>query len=322
MDRRKCLLALAAFPGILALAKEPLPEGPGEKGVGLTQPEAAQGWLSLIDLGSSFGWDDARRGDGALLAGQFGLPLNHCKIRLLSRQGAAVALGKEVLKLEANKPLEVETGKGLNLLRVQEGMLNSAAILPLGLEKMFNGKNLDGWKEITRKNPSPATWEVKEGALYARGGPAAMEWQGPDLGDFILRIRVESLARYANGGLFFRSIRGDFMNGYEAQIYSRCEDNDACKPSKWATGAIDDRQQARRLVSRDFEPFTMTVIAKGPRLGIWVNGYQTVDWIDTRSLDDNPRKGRREKPGAIQVQAHDPLTDLRFLDISARPFLA
>jgi hypothetical protein len=43
-----------------------------------------------------------------------------------------------------------------------------------------------------------------------------------------------------------------------------------------------------------------------------VNGYQVIDWIDTRDQDENPRKGLRLKPGTIQLQAHDRETDLEF----------
>jgi hypothetical protein len=59
----------------------------------------------------------------------------------------------------------------------------------------------------------------------------------------------------------------------------------------------------------------MTVLAIGPRIATWVNGYQMTDWTDSRALDENPRQGLRLKPGATQLQAHDPKTDLEFLSI-------
>ena len=88
------------------------------------------------------------------------------------------------------------------------------------------------------------------------------------------------------------------------------------QPAQYSTGAIDDRQLARRLVSRDLEPFTMTVIAIGPHIATWVNGYQTADWTDTRDKHENPREGLRLEAGTIQLQAHDPQTDLEFRRIS------
>lgn len=59
----------------------------------------------------------------------------------------------------------------------------------------------------------------------------------------------------------------------------------------------------------------MTVIATGTHLATWGNGCQMTDWIDTRVSHDNPRKGMRTKPGTIQLQAHDPLTDVLYSNI-------
>jgi len=111
------------------------------------------------------------------------------------------------------------------------------------------------------------------------------------------------------GGVFFRAIAGDFMNGYEVQIHNRCLDNDPAKPFRYCTGGIDDRLDARRQVARDFVPFKMTIIADGPRIATWVNGFQTVDFLDERAEHENPREGKRVNPGVIQLQAHDPATD-------------
>ncbi len=186
------------------------------------------------------------------------------------------------------------------------------------LTPKLNGKDLSGWKEIIRKGKSPASWKVQEGKLIAKGGPAVLELEDQLFADMIIRIKVASNARHSNGGLFFRSIPGEFTNGYEAQIYSSCDDNDPAKPTKWATGAIDDRVQARRLISRDFTPFSMTVIALGPKIAVWVNGYQTVSWVDTREISNNPRKGLRLEAGSIQIQAHDPLTNIAIHELSCR----
>ena len=59
----------------------------------------------------------------------------------------------------------------------------------------------------------------------------------------------------------------------------------------------------------------MTVIATGPHIATWVNGHQLTDWTDTRPPHDNPRQGLRTKPGTIQLQAHDPGSNLEFKNI-------
>ena len=42
------------------------------------------------------------------------------------------------------------------------------------------------------------------------------------------------------------------------------------------------RTRSVRQVARDFIPFKMTIIADGPRIATWVNGYQTIDFLDER----------------------------------------
>jgi hypothetical protein len=189
----------------------------------------------------------------------------------------------------------------------------------MGLSSILPAADLNGWARVAHPRPRPGStppvWRVESGALRVSGGPGGLEYKGARYGDLMLQVRAKARARHANGGVFFRSEPGQYLLGYEAQIYNRCEGGDPARPSVYATGAIDDRQNARRLVSRDFEPFVLTVIARGPHLATWVNGHQVTDWTDARPPNDNPRQGRRIEPGAIQLQAHDAGTDVEFLDI-------
>ena len=183
------------------------------------------------------------------------------------------------------------------------------------------------WKVIPHPSlprQRQAVWEeLKDGAggvigLHAVGGPGCVELAG-EYGDFVLQLDVRVRKPLANAGVFFRCMKGEFLNGYEAQVFNGCYDGDPAQPARWATGAIDDRVNVTRLVSRDAEPFTMTVIASGPHVSTWVNGVQVVDWTDQRQQDDNPRKGLRLKPGPIQLQAHDRNTDVEFTNIRIAP---
>jgi hypothetical protein len=151
--------------------------------------------------------------------------------------------------------------------------------------------------------------------FHVKGGPGAMELPGTHA-DFMLQIMVRTLGKHSNGGVFFRNPPGTCMMGYEAQIYNRCEGDDPARPATYATGAIDDRQNARRLVSRDGELFVMTVVACGPHIATWVNGAQVTDWTDMRPENETPRRGLRTQPGTIQLQAHDPDTDVAFGKVS------
>jgi hypothetical protein len=59
----------------------------------------------------------------------------------------------------------------------------------------------------------------------------------------------------------------------------------------------------------------MTVVARGKHIAIWVNGYQTVDFMDNRPVAEDARRGAKTAAGPISLQGHDPTTDLSFRNI-------
>ena len=101
------------------------------------------------------------------------------------------------------------------------------------------------------------------------------------------------------------------------QVQNGYENDDRTRPSDFGTGAIYRRVKARRVVSNDFEWFRMTIAATGPHVGIWVEGEQVTDWVDTRKPSDNPREGLRMASGHLSLQGHDPTTDLSFRNLRA-----
>ena len=118
-----------------------------------------------------------------------------------------------------------------------------------------------------------------------------------------------------NSGIFFRSIPGDYSNGYESQIHNGYEDNDRNRPNNGGTGGIFRRVSARRVVANDFEWFRKTIICEGRHIAVWVNGWQVTDWTDRRAEVPNPRRGTRLARGTIILQGHDPTTDLIFRNL-------
>ena len=287
---------------------------PAEYGVALAPEQALAGWISLFDGKTSFGWTNAALAENQLAAGKSTSEFGPFELRAEATQPGSLVLGNKKIPLAVGTFTHKHAGPRGKIALAEGLVLRSLVIRPAGLQPLLNGRDLSGWKRVDRANlpeNKRPTWELQKGALRATGGPGAMEYEGL-FGDFVLQMDVQTRAAFANGGLFFRSRPGDFMNGYEAQIYNRCENNDPGQPSTYSTGSLDDRQLARRLVSRDGETFRMTVIAVGPHIATWVNGYQLVDWTDTRARHDNPRQGLRLEPGTLQLQAHDPQTDLDF----------
>ena len=102
------------------------------------------------------------------------------------------------------------------------------------------------------------------------------------------------------------------MNGSESQIQNGFLEGDRTKPMDAGTGAIFRRANARRVVANDFEWFRKTLVAEGPHMAVWINGYLVTDWVDRREPDKNPRRGLRVEAGTIMIQGHDPTTELSF----------
>ena len=190
---------------------------------------------------------------------------------------------------------------------------------PLGLQSLFNGKDLTGWKEIpNRKSVYSVT---SEGWLNVKDGNGDLQSEG-HYADFVLQLDIISNGKHLNSGVFFRSIPGQFWSGYESQIRNQWEGDDRTRPVDFGTGGIYNRQPARRVVSTDAQWFTKTIVAHGRHMAVWVDGYQVSDWTDDRPPHESARQGYRADAGAISLQGHDPTTDLSFRHLRITEFPA
>jgi len=214
---------------------------------------------------------------------------------------------------------DVETNSPVTLsIHIPDGnklAIKSLKLRPHGEKPLFNGKNLDGWKQYTGDAKRSATkfTVTAEGELSAKNGPGDLRTE-KQFDDFVLQFECKTNGKALNSGIFFRCIANQYQNGYEAQIQNAFL-LDRSKPVDFGTGAIYRRVKARKVVSNDNEWFTMTVAARGAHIATWVNGYQTVDWTDDRKPNDNPRQGLRTAKGHLSIQGHDPTTDLLFRNI-------
>ena len=218
--------------------------------------------------------------------------------------------GKEVLSYEQ----KAAVGRGFIGLQHNKGRVEfrNIKLKPLNSTSLFNGNDLTGWK--TYPEMASEFQVTPEKTLSMKNGKGMLETEGK-FGDFVLQLEAISHGVHLNSGVFFRCIPGEEMNGYESQIQNGIVDGDPTKPMDAGTGAIFRRTQARRVVGNDFEWLAKTIIAEGPHIAVWVNGYQVTDWVDRRKPDKNPRRGLRTEPGTIILQGHDPTTDFSFRDI-------
>jgi len=214
--------------------------------------------------------------------------------------------------------------------------LRNLKLRPLGLEPIFNGRDLTGWKPFETPPRNKSQFTVGNAELHVKNGPGDLQTEGK-WADFVLQLECRSNGKYLNSGVFFRCLPGDYQQGYEAQIHNaftegptkeytleeydpRTHELVGKKKVKYqaidyGTGAIYRRQPARRPASQDFEWFTMTVAAHGRHMLVWVNGLLVTDWTDNRPPNENGRNGCRLEAGAISLQGHDPTTDLSFRNL-------
>ncbi len=219
--------------------------------------------------------------------------------------------GEEVLTYRDES--DSARASGLIGLQKNQGRIEFRKILlrPLGMTELFNGEDLTGWRVVPGLK---SEFTVEEGTIHVVNGLGFLETEGT-WADFVFQGQAKTNAPELNSGYFFRALpieEGGNCNGYECQISNAIEGDDRRKPKDAGTGAIFRRANARYVVPNDGEWFTTTLIASGPRMCVWVDGYQVVDWEDQRAAHENPRQGRRLEAGHIALQGHDPTTDLNF----------
>src|SRR5262249_21173270 len=139
---------------------------------------------------------------------------------------------------------------------------------PLGLKSIFNGKDLAGWKPPEGNTSEFAI--TPEGWLHLQHGKGALE-SADKFGDFVLQLESMTGGNNLNSGVFFRSIPGQLLNGYECQIHNGFKNGDRTQPVDGGTGAIYRRQSVRKVVPDDKEWFHLTLIATGKHMASWVD---------------------------------------------------
>lgn len=215
--------------------------------------------------------------------------------------------GNQVLDYVDPKPL----GRGYIGLQFNQGPVEfrNIKLKPLGLENIFNGRDLTGWKEFPGKKSKFSV--TSEGELNVKNGNGQIEFEQP-VADFVLQLEVFTAGKFLNSGIFFRNLPGEFWQGYESQIQNGFLKNDRNLVHDYGTGGIYNRQKARKIVATDQEWFHKTIIAEGDHMAVWVNGIQVSDFTDTRPPAKSGRDGLRLEAGTIAIQGHDPTTNLLF----------
>ena len=187
---------------------------------------------------------------------------------------------------------------------------------PIGHDSLLD-EELSAWKRYPEMDGSFAVTD--EGGLHVRGGKTQLE-SLRQYDDFTLLAEYEMIHPETNSGIFFRSIPGDEMMGYECQVNDEMIDGDPLRPADAGTGGIFRRQDARIVAAFVDRPNTVLLATRGPHFAAWVNGIQVSDVTDDREPDENPRRGKRLEAGTLMIQGHDAETDIVYHRLRIAPF--
>ena len=164
-----------------------------------------------------------------------------------------------------------------------------------GFTPLFDGKTLAGWEGDER------VFRVQDGAIVAGSTAEKIAHNEflaskDEFGDFELRLKARLVGKGQNAGVQFRSQR--IPNHFEMIGY-QCDMGTMQGRSIWGT-LYDESRRRKFLAEADAQKLSaalkaddwndLVIRCEGPRVQLWVNGLQTVDYVEPDS--DIPRRGR------------------------------
>ena len=205
----------------------------------------------------------------------------------------------------------------------------ACALIAVSLQaetKLFNGKDLDGWKAIGRDEGATtlAGFTVKDGLLQTTTGKGLLWYTKQKIGNATIKVVYKMSNEKGNSGVFIRipiepKTEDDAINkGIEVQIDNRDDD--------WhATGVLYSMTKAMaRPYKQPGEWNTMEITLDGLRTIVKVNGVLVTDYDGTSPVPEKkksyePDRGPRPLEGYIAVQHHDESCVISFKEISVSP---
>ena len=192
---------------------------------------------------------------------------------------------------------------------------------PVWIE-LFDGKSLQGWKASEHSE----TWRVENGLLVAGGPRSHLFYEGPveshNFRNFELLAEVRT-QKNCNSGIYFHTEYqqdGWPERGYEVQINNTYTGHGRYRELKH-TGSLYAVRNIYSSFVPDNEWFEMRIRVVGKRICVWVNGQQTVDYIESeQAVRGQYYTSRTLSAGTIALQGHDPESHAAFRRVAVRPF--
>ncbi|MFC4095560.1 3-keto-disaccharide hydrolase [Euzebyella saccharophila] len=160
-------------------------------------------------------------------------------------------------------------------------------------EKLFNGKNLDGWTIYGTEK-----WYVEDGLLICESGPdKGYGYLATDkhYKDFELTLEFKQEAN-GNSGVFIRStIEGTKITGWQVEV----------APPGHDTGGVYESYGRGWLIKPEAEKDKALKMGEWNKMKIRVEGDQITSWLNGTQMitltDEKIGKGE----GSVALQIHD-----------------
>jgi hypothetical protein len=159
--------------------------------------------------------------------------------------------------------------------------LAQAAAAADSFTPIFDGKTFQGWEGKLD------VFRIEDGKIIAgslKGKVARNEFlcTTREYANFELRLKVRLLGKGANGGVQFRSQRipnhhevkgyqADMADGYWGRVY------DESRRKRFLVGPLTEEQK-KVIKPDDWNQYVIR--CEGPRIQVWLNGQQTVDYTE------------------------------------------
>ena len=159
--------------------------------------------------------------------------------------------------------------------------------------KLFNGKNLKGWKVHGTEK-----WYVENGELICESGPDKQYGYlatDKDYKDFELTVEFKQESN-GNSGVFFRSsLDGTKITGWQAEVAPKGHSTGGIYESYGRGWLIKPESNLEEKLKED-EWNTMVVRVKGDKVETFLNGTKMIELTDEKIGAAN---------GKIALQIHD-----------------
>ena len=197
--------------------------------------------------------------------------------------------------------------------------INNLLMAQQASRALFNGKNLDGWKQV-----GPGSFIVKDGMMKTEGGMGMLWYTKEKIGHATIRVVFKLMAKESDSGVFIRIPEKPtepwmpINRGYEVEI-GDWPDDYSC------TGVLYTFTKA---LARPLKPIgewnTMDITIDGPHTVVFLNDVKVTDFTEGQPVPPKPAgsidpdRGPRQDEGYIGLQNH-PGSDVYFKEVSLRP---